>query len=76
MLFEDPIADPLTLLATHGAQDLWPNYRLVTRALVDDVHAIGGRVIAWTVNDPADAERLTSLGVDGICTDDVSMLTS
>ena len=76
VLFEDATGDPLTLMATHGAQDLWPHHELVTRALVDDVHSIGGRVIPWTVNDPADAKRLTALGVDAICTDDVSMLAS
>jgi len=33
------------------------------------VHNAGGRVIAWTVNESADMDALTRLGVDGICTD-------
>ncbi len=74
VLFDDETADPLTLMATHGALDVWPHYGLVTRALVDDVHSIGGRVLPWTVNDPSDIERLAALDVDGICTDDVRLL--
>jgi glycerophosphoryl diester phosphodiesterase len=42
--------------------------------LVDRVHAAGGRVIAWTVNDRDAASDLIALGVDGICTDDVRLL--
>jgi len=38
------------------------------------VHAAGARVIAWTVNDRRDVERLSALGVDGLCTDDVSLV--
>jgi glycerophosphoryl diester phosphodiesterase len=42
--------------------------------LVDAVHAAGGSVIAWTVNDGAAAARLASIGVDGICTDDLRLM--
>jgi glycerophosphoryl diester phosphodiesterase len=41
---------------------------------VTQVHQAGGRVIAWTVNDRQDAAELLSLGVDGLCTDDVRLL--
>jgi len=34
------------------------------------------RVIVWTVNEPAEARRLTALGVAGICTDDVRLLAN
>ncbi len=57
-----------------GALDVWPHHSLVDQALVDDVHSAGGRVIPWTVNDPHEARRLAALGVDGICTDDITML--
>jgi glycerophosphoryl diester phosphodiesterase len=34
-----------------------------------DAHALGLKVLPWTVNDPADMRRLIELGVDGIVTD-------
>jgi glycerophosphoryl diester phosphodiesterase len=33
------------------------------------VHAAGGRIVVWTVNDVEAARALAALGVDGICTD-------
>ena len=32
-------------------------------------HALGLRVVPWTVNDPHDMTRLIAWGVDGLCTD-------
>ena len=74
LLFEDRVADLGALLAAHGARDAWPHYSLVDQRLIDEVHAVDGRVIVWTVNAPRDVRRLTALGVDGICTDDVTLL--
>jgi glycerophosphoryl diester phosphodiesterase len=36
---------------------------------VDALHDAGHRVFVWTVNDPAEVQRLTEAGVDGITTD-------
>jgi glycerophosphoryl diester phosphodiesterase len=55
-----------------GARDLWQNEVLIDAELVGTVHAAGGRVIAWTVNSPARAVELATIGVDGLCTDDVA----
>jgi len=41
----------------------------VTEALVKDAQSIGLKVIPWTINNPADMERLISWGVDGLITD-------
>lgn len=59
-------------LWTVSGRDLWQHAGLIDRALVNAVHAAGGRVIAWTVNEPDRAVALAALGVDGICTDDVA----
>ena len=57
-----------------GAKDAWPHYSVVDSLLLDAVHRAGGRVIAWTVNDHRDVARLSALGVDGLCTDDVTLV--
>ena len=64
--------DPCEPLRAVGAVCRWQYEALIDRAMVDAVHACGGRVIAWTVNDPARARELVAMGVDGICTDDVA----
>lgn len=76
ILYEQDGVDIPSLMSTHGALDLWPQHALVTRKLVDDVHSIQGRVIPWTVNETSDMRRLSALGVDGICTDDIQLMTS
>lgn len=78
ILFDDPLVHPLLELTVHldrtKAHDVWPRFDHVDRAFVDTAHALGARVIPWTVNDAATGRELTSLGVDGICTDDVRWL--
>ena len=66
--------DVVELLASHGALDAWPHRRVVDGPLVEAVHGAGGRVIAWTVNEARDIARLSALGVDGLCTDDVTLV--
>jgi glycerophosphoryl diester phosphodiesterase len=46
-----------------------PLWRNLTPDLVAEAHGLGLAVIAWTVNEPADIERMLDLGVDGIITD-------
>jgi glycerophosphoryl diester phosphodiesterase len=59
---------PLAALEDAGASDLWQAAHLIDRQLVDAVHAAGGRVIPWTVDDPEEMRRLLALGVDAVCT--------
>ena len=65
------LIDPVHALLAAGARDYWIWWEHVDQALCDAVHAANGRVIVWTVNDPATAVALASLRVDGLCTDDV-----
>lgn len=46
-----------------------PNSALVTKEFVNDAHALGIRVIPWTVNTLEEIKRLKALGVDGIISD-------
>lgn len=47
----------------------WGSHSIVSPRFVRDLHAHGIGVYVWTVNDPADMERLLDWGVDGILTD-------
>lgn len=76
VLFDDTTPDVAALMAATGARDVWPHAPLVTEALVDIVHATSGRVITWTVNTASEAARLTALGVDGLCGDDVRIFSA
>ena len=50
--------------------DTWSMFwRNLTPQLVGQAHAIGIAVLPWTVDNPADMERLIDIGVDGIITD-------
>jgi glycerophosphoryl diester phosphodiesterase len=74
VLLEEAPRDVHALMSSAGAKDVWPEVSLIDSRIVDFVHAAGGRVIAWTVNDSARADRLTEIGVDGLCGDDIRIL--
>jgi len=62
-LFEQP------LRAATCAHTLGPRCDLVTRELVLGAHAVGVRVVPWTVNEASTMAELIELGVDGLATD-------
>jgi glycerophosphoryl diester phosphodiesterase len=59
---------PRMVKAAGGA--VWsPNGGAVTEALVKEAHALGLKVVPWTINAPADLDRMIGWGVDGLITD-------
>lgn len=46
-----------------------PDYHLINKELVNDLHKIGVKLIPWTVNTKEEMLKLKSIGVDGIITD-------
>lgn len=53
---------------SHGIDGLDLLYDGVNKEYVDAVKAAGLKLYTWTVDDPNEAKRLASLGVDGITT--------
>ena len=41
----------------------------MTAPLVEEAHAAGRKVYVYTVNEPADLERMRAMEVDGVFTD-------
>lgn len=54
----------------HLGGTVWsPYFRELTREALDLAHALGLKVVVWTVNSEDDMRRLIAMGVDGIITD-------
>ena len=51
-------------------------HRLVTPAAVERAHAIGVPVLAWTVDDLGELARVVEAGVDGVITNDPSIVVA
>jgi glycerophosphoryl diester phosphodiesterase len=51
-----------------------PHYHLLSRRLVEKLHAADKTVITWTVNKRTQMLRAAELGVDGIISDDTKLL--
>lgn len=67
---EQTPGDPLIGALTVGADAVSPDYRLVAgKPYVDRAHALGLKVIPWTVDDVDAMRWQIGYGVDGIITD-------
>ena len=67
-LIQKEIPEGMLEELTKYGMDLDISYKILTRELVDAVHAAGLKVNVWTVNTPELAEQLISWGVDYITT--------
>ena len=64
----------LRLWSELPVQYVIPHYELAEPDLVRKIKGAGKKVFVWTVNDPADMKRFAECGVDGIISDDTSLL--
>jgi glycerophosphoryl diester phosphodiesterase len=56
-------------VAAEGGPTWGPHYADLTEETLAEAHALGLRVVPWTVNLPDDMRRLIRWGVDGLITD-------
>jgi glycerophosphoryl diester phosphodiesterase len=69
-------ADPgvLDLLLAVRAFSWHPRFRVLTAEQVDRAHAAGLKVFPWTINTRSEAEKILSLGVDGLICNELRLL--
>jgi glycerophosphoryl diester phosphodiesterase len=51
-----------------------PHHTLADEMLIQELKAAGRKILVWTVNSPAQMQRLRDWGVDGIISDDTRLL--
>jgi len=59
----------LQAIKAAGADGWFPYWRDATADKIAEAHALGLKVGAWTVDDPAEMRALAANGIDAICTD-------
>ena len=64
------------LLARSQASALVLHHELVGRRLVRSARKRGVPVVAWTVDDPRELERLVDVGVDAVVVNNPAMFVS
>jgi glycerophosphoryl diester phosphodiesterase len=67
ILLSSYLRDPIAVMRAVGATTLWQEWQQVDQELVSRMHEAGNRIVAWTVNELADLDRMVRLGVDGLC---------
>lgn len=65
-----PNEGQLEAAAATGADVIVWNYKQLGPAQIRHIHNLGKKAWAYTVNEPADAQRLVRAGIDGLITDD------
>jgi glycerophosphoryl diester phosphodiesterase len=64
-----PNFDPIAIAQSLGAVAIHPAHYLIDAGLVERARAANLQINTWTVNEPADMQRLLALSVDMIITD-------
>jgi glycerophosphoryl diester phosphodiesterase len=69
MKLADHVGSVPKLVKAAGGSTWSPYHGDVNLELVQQAQSLGLKVIVWTVNEPADIERMLAIGVDGIISD-------
>lgn len=70
VLIADDPAGGLDLARELDCRAVHPHRRFCDASFVETAHELGVRVNAWTVREAREADRLASLGIDGLIADD------
>ncbi len=70
-------SDVVSAVAESGARGVVVSRKAVLArpGIVDELHAVGARVVVYTLNSDTQWDAVTALGVDGIVTDDPHTLS-
>ena len=68
-LCEHPASDLVERTVRAGARQLVARGDLITLDVIEKAHHAGLQVVAWTINEVEQMQRLIAIGVDGIITD-------
>ncbi|TXE09185.1 glycerophosphodiester phosphodiesterase [Gelidibacter salicanalis] len=69
VLTDNHLDEALNFAKTIAAKAIHPQYHLLTKASVKNIHNHGYNVNTWTVNNYDDIAQLKAIGVDGIISD-------
>jgi glycerophosphoryl diester phosphodiesterase len=75
LLVDTPWSGWFEMAQTLGCVAVVANYNLMDEALIARLHGAGLRALVYTVNDPAPAQRLVRMGIDGVISDAVDRLS-
>ncbi|MCC2033785.1 glycerophosphodiester phosphodiesterase [Microbacterium allomyrinae] len=77
LILKNVPADVASAVAEAGARGVVVSRKAVLArpSIVDELHAVGARVVVYTLNDDTQWDAVTALGVDGIVTDDPHTLS-
>ncbi len=74
-ILEDHVEMGLEFASEIGAWSVHPRKDLLDVQLMNEVRSRGLKVLTWTVNDQNWLKKVTTLGVDGIFTDDPELVS-
>lgn len=68
--------DPVKAAAAIGVDVVSPYYGEVTVDMINEAHALGMKIVPWTVNNPKEISAMVDMGVDGLISDKPWILRS
>ena len=69
IIYSGYLVGPAAYARSVAADWVFPDYRMVDKRMVDDLHAAAIRVAPWTANDESHWNRLLEAGCDAVITD-------